>query len=342
MKRPSIPCMIVVCSLFFDATSSPGAEEQAKSAEKPNAVKPNTASANPPNFVLQVLNLHFLRAEAALPIVRDIFLAKGSDSWLRPRFAIDETNNRLIAWGDRETLREVLALIQRLDQQDGSSKSEPQTKVFEFRYIDPVYAHMAVQGLGLTGLHSVTDSRTKSLIVNGRRDAVDRVAKLVHVLDAPPVAPNPADVSIRVAWLVDKKMTALIDNTPLAPEVPADLADSIAGLRKKIGIGELRMATQMIANVASNDGSTFNLSGTALQIYHLELSGSLLHSGAENRLNVVFSATLGNQQKGERPICSLDTTCSGLIPGRPMIVGMTTVNSWPSVLVIELLPKDTK
>jgi hypothetical protein len=304
-----------------------GRDKQTKSAVKPNAAEAH------PNYILQVIDLHYIRAEAALPIVRDIFVAKGSDSWMRPRFAVDEVKNRLIAWGDRETMREVLALILRLDQQGSSSPSEPQTKTFEFRYIEPNAAQKAVRELGLTGLTSVADSRTKSLIVNGRKDAVDRVAKLVHVLDVPPPESRAADASIRVVWLVDKSLA-----TDETPPLPSDLVDAVAGLRKKMGIGELRLATQMIANIASTGDSNFDLSGTAVQNFHLEMIGTLTRNGAESRLNVDFSATRGDRN-GQRPMCSLNTTCSGLVPGRPVIVGMTTVNSQPSVLVIELLPK---
>jgi hypothetical protein len=200
-----------------------------------------------------------------------------------------------------------------------------------------------LQALGfLTGLSSFADSRTDAIIVRGQKDTIERVAKLIRVLDddTVPLKLRPAvDFAVRIVWLVDESMAT--DEIPPIPDVPADLADTIAGVRKKIGIGELRMATQMIANVASTDDSTFNLSGTALQNFNLELTGSLSRSGGENRVSVHFSATRGNQ-KGQRPICSVNTTCSGLAAGRPMIVGMTTVNSVPSVLVIELLPKDAK
>jgi hypothetical protein len=39
-----------------------------------------------------------------------------------------------------------------------------------------------------------------------------------------------------------------------------------------------------------------------------------------------------------KELCKLDTTCSGALQWQPMIVGMTTVGSQPSVFVIQFLP----
>jgi type II secretory pathway component GspD/PulD (secretin) len=308
-----------------------------------SAPKSTAAQVQAPERIIKIFLLQNRPAENALPIIRNLVRTKEGENSERARFAVDEARNSLIASGDLETLQTVEALIVQLDKKAQPRSLEPIWVEYKLHYVAPNEVVRALQELGLlTELSSFADSRTNSIIVRGQKDAIERAAKMIRVLDedtGPPKAPRAADFVIRIVWLVDKSMT--VDETPPVPDVPGDLADAIAGLRKKIGIGELRMAAQMIANVASSDDSTFNLSATALQNFNLELSGSLSRRGSENRLNVVFSATHDNQ-KGQRPVCSLNTTCSDLVAGRPTIVGMTTVHSAPSVLVIELLPKEAK
>jgi hypothetical protein len=332
MKSWLVLSTFLVCAVACGAAGVAAADNP-KSAEKSGA-----AAAKRPSRTLKIFPVQNARADTILGIVREVVGAKGTDSVERARFAVDEARNTIIVSGDLETLRTVEALILALDQQKGPAESEPQTKVFELRYIDPREAQLSLMQLGLKGVNSFPNSRTKSLIVNGQKEAVERIVKLIHILDVPPApTPRPADVSIRVVWLVDKSLA--IDDT--AP-VPGDLVSAFATLRKKIEIGELRTATQMIVNVNPADSSRFDVSGTARlkQSVNLRLSGSMTQNGTdENRLRLQFSATSETRQESQHPICSLDTTCSALVPGNPVIVGMTTVSSQPSVFVIELLPK---
>jgi hypothetical protein len=306
---------LLVCALACGAAAV-DAEENPKSAEKSSA-----AVAKAPNRALKIFPVQNAQAEIILGIVREVVGAKGTDSAERARFAVDTARNAIVVSGDRDTLRTVEALILALDQQRGPAVSEPQT-----------------MELGLKAVKSFPDSRTKSLIVSGQKEAVERIVKLIHILDAPPApTPRPADVAIRVVWLVDKSLA--IDDT--AP-VPGDLASAFATLRKKMALGELRTATQMIVNVNPADSSRFDVSGTAhlKQSFNLRLSGSMTQNVTdENRLRLQFSATSETRKDSQHPICNLDTTCSALVPGNPVIVGMTTVDSQPSVFVIELLPK---
>jgi hypothetical protein len=332
MKGWPILSTLLVCALACGAAAV-DAEENPKSGEKSSA-----AVAKAPNRALKIFPVQNAQAEIILGIVREVVGAKGTDSAERARFAVDAARNAIVVSGDRDTLRTVEALILALDQQRGPAVSEPQTKVFELRYITPREADVALMELGLKAVKSFPDSRTKSLIVSGQKEAVERIVKLIHILDAPPApTPRPADVAIRVVWLVDKSLA--IDDT--AP-VPGDLVSAFATLRKKIEIGELRTATQMIVNVNPADSSRFDVSGTAhlKQSFNLRLSGSMTQTVTdENRLRLQFSATSETRKESQHPICSLDTTCSALVPGNPVIVGMTTVDSQPSVFVIELLPK---
>lgn len=280
-----------------------------------------------------------MQAENALEIIRNLLQPKG-EKGDRTRFAVDGERNSLIASGDPETLRIVEALILKLDKEAPPRSLEPIWVEFKLHHVEPPIVQRALKELGITGMNCFADSRTNAVIVRGQKDKIERAAKLIRVLDndaEPPKAPPATDFAIRFVWLVDKSLA-----TDESPSVPADLADAIAVLRKKMGIGNLRLATQMIANLPSTDDAICNLSGTAAQDFYLELHGIWNRNGGDNRLNVVFSASRSDRNNNQRVICKLETTCSGLVPGRPTIVGMTTVNSVPSVLVIELLPKEAK
>jgi hypothetical protein len=305
-------------------------DEAQKSQDKPVS----SASATS-RQILKIFPLKNMRANDALAVVRDIYRdlmgPQGSDAGDRLRFAVDERQNCIIASGNEQTLRNVEALIQRLDEHE--TVAVPKISVnFDLRYIDPHEAEAGVHQLGIEGVRTVVNQRTKALIANGTQGAIDRVRKLVVSLDVPPLEPRGENVAVRVVWLVDKSLA-----TEKTPPVPGDLDSAIAALRKKMEIGELRTATQMMVNVDPVESPQFEVSGTAslLRSANLQLTGSI-EGAKSNRLKLEFSAS---DSQGGKTICRLNTTTGSLIPGNPVIVGMTTMDSHPSLVVIELLPK---
>jgi hypothetical protein len=317
---------IVFCVLAGVCATRVAADEPPKAADK---AVPTAGAA--PDHVLQIFSMQNIRAGAALAIVRDVFVAKGTDRHEQPRFAVDEQQNRLIASGDRQTLLQVGALVQRLDEKEIAVPQKVST-VFELRYIDPQEAEAGLRQFGFEGVRTMANARTKSLIVNGPREAIERVHKLISSLDAPPPAPRADNVAVRIVWLVDKSLAT--ENTP---PVPADLDASIAALRKKMEIGEMRTAAQMMVNVNPLESAPFKISGTADLVRKADLQLTGVIAGAEsNRMNLQFSAT---EEQGGKPVCRLNSTTGSLVSGHPIIVGMTTMDSHPSLVVIELLPK---
>ncbi len=321
-------------TIVFCVLAGVGAMAVADEAQKSkdNLLSP---APRPSGHILKIFSLKNMRATEALAIVRDVFrdlaTPKGSDAGDRLRFAVDERQNCIIASGNEQTLRNVEALIQRLDEHE--IVAMPKISVnFELRYIDPDEAEAGVRQLGIDGVRTVVNRRTKALIANGTQGAIDRVRKLVVSLDVPPAEPRGENVAVRVVWLVDKSLA-----TESTPPVPGDLDSAIATLRKKMEIGELRTATQMMVNVDALESAQFEVSGTAslLRTANLQLTGSI-EGAKSNRLKLEFSAS---DSQGGKTICRLNTTTGYLVPGNPVIVGMTTMDSHPSLVVIELLPK---
>jgi type II secretory pathway component GspD/PulD (secretin) len=324
--KTRIVSAIMFCLLAGVCADRVTADEPSKATDK----QPHAAGAAP-DRLLKIFSMQNIRAQAALAIVRDVFAAKGTDLRELPRFAVDEQQNRLIASGDRQTLLRVEALIAKLDEKENVASTKVST-ILELRYIDPQEAETGIRQLGIEGVRTMAIARTKLLIVNGPKEAVERAKKLVFSLDRPPDTPRADNISVRIVWLVDKSLAT--ENTP---PVPRDLDSTIAALRKKMEIGELRTATQMMINVNPLESAPFNVSGTASLVRkaHLQLTGVIAGSES-NRMNLQFSAT---EEQGGKPVCRLNTTTGFLVPGNSVIVGMTTVDSHPSLVVIELLPK---
>jgi hypothetical protein len=138
-------------------------------------------------------------------------------------------------------------------------------------------------------------------------------------------------MQVRLVWLVDASI-AEETGTP----VPDDLAEAIAKLSRKMGVGELRTAAQMFVNANASEVGTFRSTGTALVggPCELEFEGVLTKQG--RRLEVGVDA-----KKGEKALCHIRTTINAR-PGHPVILGMTPVDSMPSVFVVELLAADSE
>jgi Bacterial type II/III secretion system short domain len=320
---------IVFCVLAGACVDRVAADGGPKAAERQ---VPTAAAA--PDQVLKIFSMKNIRAVDAVAIVREVFVPKGSDQHEHARLAVDEQQNRLIASGDRRTLLNIGALIQKLDEQEIVASAKI-SRVFELRYIDPQEAETGIRQLGIDGVRMMANVRTKALIVNGPRETVERVHKLLSSLDTPPAVQRAENVAVRVVWLVDKSLAT--ENTP---PVSGDLDPAIVALRKKIQIGELRTAAQMMVNLdpLPVGAARFDVAGTAslTRRVQLQLSGSITGTESSYRLNLRFSAT---EEKGGKPVCSLDTATGILVPGNPIIIGMTTMDSHPSLVVIELLPK---
>jgi Bacterial type II/III secretion system short domain len=315
---------IVLCVLACARPHLARAEDAPKTAQGKD-VAPTGA----PERLLKIFSMQNIQAQEAVSIIREVIATNSLPAAERPRFAVDPARNALIVSADSKTLSIVGALIERLDQRRVVVPLHTSAEI-ELRYIEPREAESALRNLGIDGLRTVANLRRKTVILNGSKEPVERARKLIATLDAPPPEKHGESVSLRLVWLVDKSL--LSEDTPA---VPSDLDPAIAALRKTMGIGELRTASQMLVKVDPADLTPFNVSGTASlkHTVHLELKGNILEP---NRLNLKFS---GTEEPNGKEICSFNTTSGALVPGYPVIIGMTTLDSHPSVVVIELMPK---
>lgn len=293
-------------------------------AQQAPGVTPKTAELK----IFKLVHMRPADASAMLSeLYRDVVQKPGNPL----RFAIDQRTNSLIATGDRELLRVVEALLLRLDT---PQKSEPTAKmktvVFQLKNISASDAIAAAAALGLEDTRMQADAVSNSLVVYGPAEAISQVKELIQELDNSRSSDRFEDFVFRVVWLVDSSL--MPDD---AAPIPEDLRSPIAKLSKKVGMGELRTAAQMVINVGQTEMGTFGATGSARleRPCIFEFEGTL--EARTGRLKVQISA----QETGaEAPLCTLRTIIK-TPPGHPIILGMTPIDSKASVFVVEMMEK---
>jgi Bacterial type II/III secretion system short domain len=342
IRRLMLSLILCTCGLTISAFGQPSPRHRPAEEEKSRA--PVAASDEP---TLYCFPLHDVQAELALRMIQSVLVktqdgAKSNANQVSPRFAVDTRMNRILAYVDRPTEKAIAALLLKLDQPLERDSPGPKLTALKLRYASPSDVQAAMNQLSLneSGVMSYADERTKTFFARGPEEGIVRLKALVERLDvAPPPARPREGVLLRIVWLVDKSVAGAD-----APAVPDDYKSPIERLRKQLGFGELRVATQMVVSFDPVDGAQFE--STALVKFQqpcvLEASGRMSQKGpGEPQLRLQLSAKTLPQANHEgklKELCKLDTTCSGALQWQPMIVGMTTVGSQPSVFVIQFLP----
>jgi hypothetical protein len=342
LRRLTLTLILCMCGLTISAFGQESPKRGPTEEEKAHA-----PVAAPDEPTLYIFPLHEAQAEQVLQMIQSVLVktqdgVKDNTHRPSPRFAVDTRLNRIIAFVDRPTKRAIEALLLKLDQPVNRPSAEPKVMALKLHFASPsdVQTAMNQLSLNLDGLNSYADERTKTLFARGPEEGIARLKALAERLDVAPATARPREaVSLRIVWLVDKSLAGA-DAAP----VPNEWTGSIERLRKQVGFGELRMATQMIVGFDPVDGAQFE--STVLvkvqQPCMLEASGRMSQKGpGDPQLRLQLSAKTLPQADHEgklKELCKLDTTCSGALQWQPMIVGMTTVGSQPSVFVIQFLP----
>jgi type II secretory pathway component GspD/PulD (secretin) len=336
MKICRILPVLFVCASGFLAQQALGQESPKKESQSTAA---QSASPSPASETsLHIFRLKHVQAGLVWNTIQSL-VGKGPGAGKVARVAIDPRGNSLIALADPEGVRTIQSLLTMLDTPaEASAAGTPQLqlRVLSLEYADPHEVMHAIRQLAPTGLTaSHADERTKSLFVKGTNEALTQVRAVVQRLDvaSSTAAPRP-NVSLRIVWLVDKALAG-----GEAGAVPKDLNPAIDKLRKQVDIGELALAAQSVVTFAPLQTTHFESTATVkLKSTRAELhvSGVVTDSsGEEIQLGLKLDA---KDLPTSRRICNMDTICRGVLQGHPVIIGMTTVESQPSVFVIEALP----
>ena len=294
---------------------------------------------------VKIFHLETITPADAVKALTQIMTDLDPDTEPSVRFAVQPTTKSLIAKGTAEDLKIVQTFLMSVDPhpaQDPPNKKFVQ-KLFPItlKHADPNALLSAINNVGLP-FQTYSDYRTNKLLVYGPEIEFGRVTELIEVLDVPMMGVQDKDVRnnvmIRFVWLAE---TALSEEH--ARKVPADLTGPIDALRQKIGLGELRTASQILVQASTSSASTdsFKASGTAelKHAYSIQFSGTIgAGSGPDQYQLQVHISTQDLADGGAGPT-ELTTQCAGIRPGQPVILGTTPINSHSSVFVVQILEK---
>jgi hypothetical protein len=216
-----------------------------------------------------------------------------------------------------------------------------QLKVFRLKYAPAVEVMQNIrsvqQGQADGVVQLATDSRTNSLIARAPQQVLEEIEALVKILDTETPDERAGELQIRLVWLVG----GLADDAAAIP--PPDL-ENVTRELEKMGVTNLTMAAQLVVNVTA--GEKFSVSGTAKvnEPCALQVAGLLDRKSLERppagtsadeswlRLEISAHVTGGEQRQ---PLCTLQTTAKAPI-GQSVVLGITPVQSKPSVFVLQL------
>ena len=333
LRRITLSLILCACGLTISAFGQQSPKHEPTEEEKAHAT-----TAAPDEPALYVFPLHDVQAEAALQMIKSMLVKapEGAPADARrrsPRFAVDTRANRILAFVDQPTMNAIRAMLLQLDRPEKRDSAGPKLMALKLHFASPSDVQAAIHQLVFdqSGFNSYADERTKTFFARGTEEGITRLKALVERLDvAAPTARPREGVLLRIVWLVDKALAG-----GDAPAVPDDYKSPIERLRKQLGFGELRMATQMVVSFDPVDGAQFEstASAKAKRLLVLRACGRVSQKvPGERQLRLQLIGQAENEN-----LCNLDTTCSGTLQWQPMIVGMTTVNSQPSVFVIQFL-----
>lgn len=296
----------------------------AMSQEKNSSARRSDAGRQKAVAVVKVFGLKYIQANDALIIISTLNGRKQT-----ARLAVDNRGNSLIASGTKEELAVIEALLVKLDV---PREPEPklETVVLNLKNVSSKEASKTIEStLKLKKTSWEAHSGTNRLVISGIRDEVDQVVKLIETLERDNPRTMPKQMMLRVVWLVPH---ALNTGVP----VPEDLTGLISKLSKKVGIGKLDVASQMLINVGQTKKGRFNSEGTveigAPEPCQFEVTGE--YDSESRSFEIQMMA-----REAKNIVCALSTNVNAK-PGHPIVLGMTSIKSKESLFVLEVISLD--
>lgn len=257
----------------------------------------------------------------------------------------DERANSLLVRATEEDFDVIEQLLEVIDTEPAATMD---VKVFQLRNADAaavselihdMFSNAAISGVdGTVQLRVAVDERTNSVIVTGPRDALSVVEALLMRLDEGR-EPSPADLEplqIQVLWVVSGDDWT-DDDQPQLAALPDDLAD-VAGELDSLGIGNPRIATQMVVNSSGR----FSVSGSARLGNQIQVAvnGTISVEAGRPTLNISIQAVDGAPGGGFGPsrasrLCELETTLKTPL-GHFVVLGVSPIDGRNSAFVVQV------
>jgi hypothetical protein len=170
------------------------------------------------------------------------------------------------------------------------------------------------------------DSSTNQIIAHGAKDLIGMLDEVVEALDRKPDEDGAAaEVSMRLVWLVSA-------NSGAGRAIPQDLDDVVAELQR-IGIGDLRLASQSLIRVSSEQSFQANFVANLATPWQIMLEGAMFTGDrASRRLSIDL---VGQPTDGSGIRTRLETTIT-TVSGHFVVLGATPIEAMDSVFVVQL------
>lgn len=227
-------------------------------------------------------------------------------------------------------------------QNAADERGETVLKIFQLKHLQPDANLMSMLAtIADEQVRFAPDEDRKVVVATGTSRALAVVEAFLSRVDADDAQPatdqGARELQMRLVWLVG----GLADDAAAIP--PPDL-EIVTRELEKMGITNLTMAAQLVVNCT--EGQEFSVSGTAKvnEPCTLKVAGLL---GGERRaglpdadlakeswLRLQISATAAGGEQLQH-FCQLQTTVKAPI-GRGIVLGVTPVQSKPSVFVLQL------
>jgi type II secretory pathway component GspD/PulD (secretin) len=310
-------------------------ELDAAAAEKPAAV------VKPVNSI-KVFTLQNANSAQTVGVITDLVGQK-------VQITADNRTNSLIAVGPEEELKEVEALLIRLDE--SQNKDSMTLRVYPFEHASPEKIADNLRLLGTEVLFSM-DSEQKRLLVRGNDRAHQVVAEFLQTIDVAENSAKLKPMQLRIVWLVEEKLAGKDAKDPAK-----DLEKVIQVLNDKLGVTNLKMAAQLLVTIDpiqdDERSQGFNADGTTSlqegQATKLEAMGQIVGQAGANptiQLSIQASQSDSGPDRGfgggrsntpsSRTLTSL-TTQVVAPTGHSIVLGMTPIQSADSVFVLQVL-----
>lgn len=311
----------------------------------PYAQSPATRPAPPP----QVLRVYALRNAKATEVYKLI-----ERLWSGPtsiRVVPDARTNALIVSAPKEASEQVTDLVKLLDVPD-EKPQEQRVEIFALKYVRASDLLQTLQQT-LTGdrphpLNLACDPSTNALLVSGSPADLETTKELISLLDRPtPVEPR-LGRKVRIVWLVSDMDL---------PPPPPDLKDVIDEL-DSLGVRNLRLVTQNMIQTISGEEFSIQCTPPGFLNCRVRIQGKFEENGAGTpRLRLSLNA-VGKVPPKEPPappslsptpsptpppssgpseLATLMTTVFAP-PGHKVVLGVTPIDQYTSVFVIQILP----
>jgi hypothetical protein len=264
------------------------------------------------------------------------------------QFFEESESNVIIGYGETKYFATAEALIKSLEEARAQNQGDiEEIEVLPLKHLDVSTCQHIVNAFqkSFGGTVSI-DPEGNRLIVYGPVSTITNYMKLIKMLDdnAPPgsvrIQPKPAQVSVRVVWLLGG-----LDD-PNASNPPEDLKKGALAELKSIGVPteSLRMLAQAVVNNAGM-GKPFSMSTSVLLEGRCELTvrGTLIR-GPEGppRLDLAVRAERGAKTADGSPkqrLCEFETEIAAAL-GHYVVLGTSPMEDYTSVFVVQVNQKD--